>query len=115
MRTLLRLVPWLVVACASAPRRSPTEAVPIGEWCQQVGNAFCGAMADRCFGCMNGVADGCRDTFRPSCLAGRAESGPSGRTGADLDRCIAAIRPLTCEGLGAGIGSGELATHCSIR
>jgi hypothetical protein len=113
--SLLFLVPFFLFACASAPRRSPTDAVPIGEWCQQVGDAFCKAMADRCFGGMSSVADGCRDTFKPSCLAGRAEDGASGRTGGDLDRCVASMRPLTCEGLGAGIGSGSLATFCAVR
>jgi hypothetical protein len=105
----------LVGACASVPKHASSDPVPVGEWCDQVGAAFCKATADRCFNGMNGVADGCRDTFKPSCLAGRAADGPSGRTGADLDHCVAALKPLTCEGLGAGIGSGSLGTVCSVR
>ena len=115
MTTLARLLPLLLIACSSVPKRASTDPIPLGEWCKQVGAAFCKATADRCFNGMSGVSDGCRDTFEPSCIAGRVAEGPSGRTGGDLDHCIAALAPLSCEGLGAGIGSGDLGTLCSVR
>ncbi|PSM31000.1 hypothetical protein [Haliangium sp. UPWRP_2] len=45
-------------------------------------------------------------------MAGRDPQTPSGRTGGDLNTCLAKLEPLSCGQLGAGLGSGELAV-CS--
>lgn len=99
--------------CSGAQVRDAKAQVSLGEWCQQVSGKLCELTGSRCFGGIAGVADGCRNTAVPSCLAGRDPALPSGRQGADLDRCLAALAPLSCEQLGAGLGSGQLATFCS--
>jgi hypothetical protein len=76
---------------------------------------MCKSLADRCFNGMSAVADGCNDSIEAPCLAGRARDASAGRTYAELDQCIAQIRSLSCEGLGAGIGSGALSQYCSAR
>jgi hypothetical protein len=110
-QTILLLA--LLAGCATVPKRPPTEPASLGDWCDQLGNAVCTAMADRCFGGMSGVADGCRQSFPAACLAGRAPTTPSGRTWGDVDNCRTTIRQQSCEGLGATIGSGQFSAQCS--
>jgi len=100
-------------ACAATPRRADTDPVSLGDWCQRIGQATCGAMADKCFGGMSGFAGGCRDSFGPGCLAGRAASDPSGRSFGELSRCLQSLAALSCEGLGASVGSGSYGALCA--
>jgi hypothetical protein len=105
----------LVAACATAPSHPAGDPVPLGTWCQQAGAAMCKSFADRCFNGLSAVAEGCNETFESSCLAGRPRDAATGRNYGELDQCVARIRSLSCEGLGAGIGSGALAQTCSVR
>jgi hypothetical protein len=106
-------VVMLLVGCASAPRAVPTTSsgeVTLGGWCERVSSAMCDALAGQCFGGNRDVAGGCVDSARSGCLAGRDPSMSSGRTVAQLDGCVGQLRGLSCEGLGAGLGSGALST-----
>jgi hypothetical protein len=76
---------------------------------------MCKSVGNRCFGGLSGFAQGCMDSFQPNCVGGRDTSAPSGRTQSDLDRCLARIDALSCEGLGASIGAGALGDLCSVR
>jgi hypothetical protein len=104
-----------LAACATAPSHPANEAMSLGAWCHEAGRAMCKALADKCFNGMDGVADGCNETVEAPCLAGRARDSSSGRTWGELDQCVAQMRSLTCEGLGAGMGSGSLAQSCAAR
>jgi hypothetical protein len=104
----------LLAGCASGPRATPAATtasgeVTLGAWCARLSDEMCRALARACFGGNRDVQAGCVDSARVSCLAGRPSSLGAGRRPADLDGCIAALRGLSCEGLGAGIGSGALA------
>lgn len=114
MRAVLLLL-LLTSGCATVPQHAASDPASLGTWCGQVGAAMCRALADRCFSGMSGVAEGCNDTIVGPCLAGRAAETPSGRSFGELDQCVAQIRSLSCEGLGAGLGSGALAQPCSAR
>lgn len=81
-------------------------------WCKEVNGKLCNSVARSCFKGMAGFAEGCLDSALPSCLAGRDPASSSGRTSTDLDRCLAAIEPLSCQELGLGLGSGKLAAVC---
>jgi hypothetical protein len=107
MTTLL----LLVAGCASAPRPVPTTAsgeVTLSGWCDRVSTEMCGAMANQCFQGNRDVAAGCIDSARTGCVAGRDPAMSSGRTTTDLEHCTTQLRSLSCEGLGAGLGSGAL-------
>lgn len=108
-----------LAACATAPRPlpPPTTAsgeVPLGYWCDRLSDEMCGAMARACFGGNGDFKAGCVDNSRVTCLAGRDPNPGAGRTPADLEACSSALEGLSCEGLGAGIGSGALAV-CQAR
>lgn len=108
-----------LAACATAPRPlpPPTTAsgeVPLGYWCDRLSDEMCGAMARACFGGNGDFKAGCVDQSRVTCLAGRDPNPGAGRTPADLEACSSALEGLSCEGLGAGIGSGALAV-CQAR
>ncbi len=113
VKTFLLMV--LLAGCATAPQHAATDPATLGDWCDHVGTAMCTAMADRCFNGMAGFADGCRDSARPACLAGRSPDSSSGRTWGDLEHCRSTLSSLTCEGLGASVGSGQLSTQCAAR
>lgn len=98
----------VMAGCTGAQLREPNAPVPLGEWCQVVSSKVCDLTARACFNGMSGVADGCKDTAIPGCLAGRDPQTPSGRNGGDLNACMARLEPLNCAQLGAGMGSGEL-------
>jgi hypothetical protein len=98
----------VLAGCPGVQLREPNAPVPLGEWCQVVSSKMCELTARACFNGMSGVADGCKDTAIPSCLAGRDPQTPSGRLGGDLNACLAKLEPLSCAQLGAGMGSGEL-------
>jgi hypothetical protein len=102
-------------ACATVPKRAPADPVPLGAWCDDVGRHMCKSVGNRCFGGMSGFAQGCLESFQPNCLAGRDANAASGRTQSDLDRCLQHIDSLSCEGLGASVGSGALGEHCAVR
>jgi hypothetical protein len=103
-----------LTACATVPKHAGTDPVTVGAWCDDVGAVNCKAMADRCFGGLSGVAEGCRDSFRTTCLAGRASDTPAGRTYDELRRCTDYVASLSCEGLGAAVGSGTLSQLCAV-
>jgi hypothetical protein len=106
----------LLAACGSSPPPHPdNEAATLGGWCDEIGAAMCVAMADACFSGNSSVANGCKETFGPNCVGGRAAEQPSGRTWGEAKICIAKLKSLSCEGLGAGIGSGSLAQYCQVK
>lgn len=102
------------IACSGTQVRDSNAPISLGDWCKTVSSKVCDLTAKACFNGMSGVADGCKDTAIPGCLAGRDPQMPSGRTGADLNACMAKLAPLTCQALGAGMGSGELSI-CSVN
>jgi hypothetical protein len=105
-------------ACATAPPKPvPTTAsgdVTLAGWCERVSAELCAAMSKQCFGGNSSVEAGCTDTATSSCVAGRNGSASSGHPLAELDTCVAKLRSLSCEGLGAGLSSGDL-TGCQAR
>jgi hypothetical protein len=113
MRLLILLC--AVAGCATVPAHVSTDPVPLGDWCREAGNAMCTSLADRCFNGMRGVAEGCNEQMSGNCLGGRSAATGSGRSWGELDQCVAQIRGLTCEGLGAGLGSGSLAQTCAAH
>lgn len=117
MQKVLEISSFFVLAwggCAGVQLREPNTPVSLGDWCQVVSSKVCDLTARACFNGMSGVADGCKDTAIPGCLAGRDPQTPSGRLGGDLNTCLAKLEPLSCAQLGAGMGSGELSI-CSAN
>jgi len=114
MRTFATAVVLFVAACgATAPSVRPDGTVTLGDWCRETTREMCATLARQCFAGLGGVEEGCRDTAVSSCLAGRDAQMSSGRRADELTRCTSTIRAQSCEGLGAGIGSGALATTCA--
>ncbi len=115
---MIRLLPFVMlvaVGCAAPLKHVGTDPVTIGDWCGEVGRTLCDSMASRCMNNLAGFADGCRDSFAPACAAGRPTDAPAGRTYDELHACVAHLDGLSCEGLGAGVGSGELKDRCGVR
>lgn len=115
MNRLLLFVVFTVAACAAPLKHVGSDPVTIGDWCGEVGRKLCDTMAARCMNNLAGFADGCRDSFAPACAAGRDGGAGAGRTYDELHACVAHLDGLSCEGLGAGVGSGELHEKCGVR
>ena len=107
----MKLVVLLLLAGCGAPiaAHNDNEAATLGAWCDEICAGMCTAMADACFSGNNSFANGCRETCAPGCLASRSRDASSGRTWGEAKQCLAKLKALSCEGLGAGIGSGSLA------
>jgi hypothetical protein len=114
MRVLL-FATLLLGACGATQHPQASGPVPLDAWCRELGATYCSAIADRCLGGMAGAADGCRDSFLSSCLAGRAPATPSGRDHGELSQCVARVRGLTCEGLGAAMADPAFAAACAAK
>ena len=115
MNRLLLFVVFTIAACAASPKHVGSDPVTIGDWCGDVGRKFCDTMVSRCMRNLAGFADGCRESFVPSCVAGRGEAEPAGRTYDELHACLQHVDGLSCEGLAGGVGSGELLEKCGVR
>jgi hypothetical protein len=102
-----------VASCGGAQRRTGSDMVPLGEWCEVGTATLCRALEERCFSGMSGAAAGCMETSVDACLAGRSPSQSSGRTYTQLGACLDVIAPLSCAQLGFATGSGALAAVCS--
>ena len=115
---IFTLLVLALTACGTAPPKPvPTTAsgdVTLAGWCERVSQELCAAMAKQCFAGNNSVEAGCIETASSSCVAGRNGALSSGHPLAELDTCVVKLRGLSCEGLGAGLSSGDL-TGCQAR
>jgi len=90
-----------LIACGSGPApRAPSPAGPVtlGDWCHTAGDKMCATLGGRCGG-GDAMADGCREQFAPSCLAGRDANAASGKSGPDLDHCLHTLDTVPCSGI----------------
>src|SRR5258705_12018675 len=113
MRTVSLLL--LTMACGSAQAApkvegEPNRAVNLGEWCKTLTPTMC-VRAGSCIGSIE-IASSSTDSAMTSCLSGRPNETPSGRTGGELATCRSTLENAPCDGYMTAVAAH---TECQAK
>ena len=95
----LSILSLVFAACGSSRTPTPPGPVTVDTWCNSIADKMCDLLGTKCSAIQMEMRNECTQPLVKACEGTHTASAPSGKTGPDLDKCLAAFDAVQCDAL----------------